>query len=132
MHGYQILVAWSEEDQSFWAQVPDLPGCIAHGRSREEALENAKFAIELYLEDLSETGDSVPEPTPAFVVCVRNEGHEASLVVRKLYRLLPDQDAEAQSLIRVVDETGEDYLYPAELFASVDVPADTAAALSAG
>ena len=72
------------------------------------------------------------EPTQMFVICVRNEGFEASLAVRKLYRLLPDLEAEAQSLIRVVDETGEDYLYPAELFAAVDVPADTAAALSAG
>ena len=71
------------------------------------------------------------EPTQMFVICVRNEGFEASLVVRKLYRVLPDQQAEGQSLIRVVDETGEDYLYPAELFAAVDVPADTAAALSA-
>ena len=72
------------------------------------------------------------EPTQSFVICVRNEGFEASLAVRKLYQLLPDQEAEAQSLIRVVDETGDDYLYPAELFAAVDVPADTAAALSAG
>jgi len=71
------------------------------------------------------------EPTPMFVICVRNEGFEASLAVRKLYRFLADEEAEAQSLIRVVDETGEDYLYPAELFAAVDVPADTAAALSA-
>ncbi|MGB7492667.1 MAG: hypothetical protein WBN62_20255 [Thermoanaerobaculia bacterium] len=65
------------------------------------------------------------------MICVRNEGFEASLAVRKLYRFLADEEAEAQSLIRVVDETGEDYLYPAELFAAVDVPADTAAALSA-
>ncbi|MGB5174448.1 MAG: hypothetical protein WBQ30_06870 [Thermoanaerobaculia bacterium] len=71
------------------------------------------------------------EPTQTYVVCVRNEGFEASLAVRKLYRFLADEEAEAQSLIRVVDETGEDYLYPAELFAAVDVPADTAAALSA-
>ncbi len=72
------------------------------------------------------------EPTQTFVICVRNEGFETSLAVRKLYRFLADEEAEAQSLIRVVDETGEDYLYPAELFAAVDVPADTAAALSAG
>ena len=72
------------------------------------------------------------EPTQMFVICVRNEGFEASLAVRKLYRFLADEEAEAQSLIRVVDETGEDYLYPAELFAAVDVSADTAAALSAG
>ena len=72
------------------------------------------------------------EPTQMFVICVRNEGFEASLAVRKLYRFLVDEEAEAQSLIRVVDETGEDYLYPAELFAAVDVSGDTAAALSAG
>ena len=66
------------------------------------------------------------ETTPAFVVCVRNDGFEASLAVRKLYRVLPDQQAEGQSLIRVVDETGEDYLYPAELFADVAVPAEAA------
>ena len=45
------------------------------------------------------------ETTPAFVDCVRNEGFEASLAVRKLYRFLADEEAEAQSLIRVVDET---------------------------
>jgi len=69
------------------------------------------------------------ETTPAFVVCVRNEGFEASLAVRKLYRFLADEEAEAQSLIRVVDETGEDYLYPAELFAAVDVSAGVAETL---
>ena len=62
MNRYQILVAWSPEDDLFLAQVPDLPGCIAHGANKEEALECAKAAIELYLEDLSQTGDSVPEP----------------------------------------------------------------------
>ena len=69
------------------------------------------------------------ETTPAFVVCVRNEGFEASLAVRKLYRFLADEEAEAQSLIRVVDETGEDYLDPAELFAAVDVSAGVAETL---
>jgi hypothetical protein len=63
------------------------------------------------------------ETTPAFVVCVRNEGFEASLDVRELYRVVPDEEAETQSLICVVDETGEDYLYPVELFAAVAVPA---------
>ena len=72
------------------------------------------------------------ETTPAFVVCVRNEGFEASMAVRKLYRVVPDQKAENQSLIRVVDESGEDYLYPVELFAAVAVPAEVAEALSSG
>ena len=62
MRSFQILVAWSPEDQAFVAQVPDLPGCIAHGRSEQDAVENAKSAIELYLEDSGENGDSIPEP----------------------------------------------------------------------
>jgi predicted RNase H-like HicB family nuclease len=62
MSRFQILVAWSPEDRVFVAQVPDLPGCIAHGRSEQDAFENARSAIELYLEDLSESGDSIPEP----------------------------------------------------------------------
>ena len=66
-----------------------------------------------------------------FVVCVRNEGFEASLEVRKLYRVLPDSKANAQSLLRVVDESGEDYLYPEDLFASVEVTQETAAEFSA-
>jgi hypothetical protein len=72
------------------------------------------------------------ETTPEFVVCIRNEGFEASLAVRKLYRVLSDPEAQTQSLIRVLDETGEDYLYPAELFASVAVPEDAAQVLAAG
>jgi len=62
MRSFQILVAWSPEDQVYVAQVPDLPGCIAHGRSEQDAVENAKSAIEVYLEDLSESGDAIPEP----------------------------------------------------------------------
>ncbi len=62
MHRYQILVAWSSEDLAFVAQVPDLPGCMAHGDTEVEALENARDAIRLYLDVLSESGDSIPEP----------------------------------------------------------------------
>lgn len=66
-----------------------------------------------------------------YVVCVSNEGFEASLEVRKLYRTLPDRKAEARSLIRVEDESGEGYLYPRDLFAPVGVTRETAAELSA-
>ena len=62
MSRFQILVAWSPEDRVFVAQVPDLPGCIAHGETESEAVENADTAIELYLEDLIESGSSIPEP----------------------------------------------------------------------
>lgn len=62
MDGYQILVAWSPEDDLFIAQVPDLPGCMAHGKSKAEALSSARAAIQLYLDVLNEKGESVPEP----------------------------------------------------------------------
>jgi hypothetical protein len=51
-----------------------------------------------------------------FAVCIENEEHPASLEKRKLYPVLPDTDAATHGLIRVVDESGEDYLYPAEHF----------------
>jgi hypothetical protein len=57
------------------------------------------------------------------VVCVDNSGDEAALERRKLYALLPDSDAEVQGLLRVVDESGEDYLYPAKNFHKVELPA---------
>ena len=54
--------------------------------------------------------------TQGFAVCIRNAGFGASLEVRKLYPLVDDPDAEADDLIRVIDESGEDYVYPARLF----------------
>ena len=57
-----------------------------------------------------------------FVVCVRNVGHPASLELRKLYRLLPDEQASKHCQVRVVDESGEDYLYPEEYFLPVKLP----------
>jgi hypothetical protein len=51
-----------------------------------------------------------------FAVCVQNAGFGASLEVRKLYAVVDDPDAEANGLIRVIDESGEDYVYPAKLF----------------
>lgn len=57
-----------------------------------------------------------------FVVCVRNTGYPASLELRKIYQAVSDRDAEAHGLIRVVDESGEDYLYPEKFFLSLDLP----------
>ena len=56
-----------------------------------------------------------------FAICLKNKGSE-DLVVRKVYPVLPDERAEKQGLLRVVDESGEDYLYPASYFFMVDVP----------
>jgi hypothetical protein len=57
-----------------------------------------------------------------FVVCLSNDGYRASLEVGKLYRLIPDKEAEAEGLIRVVDESGEDYAFDANRFHPVNLP----------
>ena len=57
-----------------------------------------------------------------FVVCVRNEGYEASLELRKIYQVIPDTGAARHHLLRVVDESGEDYLYPQDFFLSIELP----------
>lgn len=57
-----------------------------------------------------------------FVVCVRNDEYPASLEKRKIYLSIPDPEAEQIGLIRVIDESGEDYLYPTQLFSLIDLP----------
>jgi hypothetical protein len=57
-----------------------------------------------------------------FVVCIGNDGYPASLEKRKIYLAVPDPEAERAGLVRVIDESGEDYLYPKELFSSIDLP----------
>lgn len=57
-----------------------------------------------------------------FAVCVDNHGYEVSLEIRKLYEVLADSNAEQHGQIRVIDESGEDYLYPATAFNRVSLP----------
>ena len=64
-----------------------------------------------------------------FVVCVRNTGYPASLELRKIYQAVSDDDAAAHGLVRVIDESGEDYLYPAKFFKAVDLPQEVATAI---
>lgn len=64
------------------------------------------------------------------VVCVRNEEYLASLEVRKIYETLKDDDASKHGQLRVIDESGEDYLYPADLFVPLDLPKETEQAVS--
>jgi hypothetical protein len=64
-----------------------------------------------------------------FAVCLQNGGFVASLEVRKLYPFIDDPDAEANRLIRVIDESGEDYLYPSQLFRKLSLPVDVERAL---
>ena len=64
-----------------------------------------------------------------FVICIRNDDHPASLETRKIYATLRDPDAEESGTIRVVDESGEDYLYPAEWFVPIDLSIELQTAL---
>jgi hypothetical protein len=57
-----------------------------------------------------------------FAVCVDNDGYPASLELHKIYRVLPDEGAESNGDLRIVDESGEDYLYPADYFVLVKLP----------
>jgi hypothetical protein len=58
-----------------------------------------------------------------FAVCVNNEGYPASLELRKIYRVVPDEKAAKHKMIRVVDESGDDYLYPERFFVAITLPA---------
>ncbi|EFI35773.1 protein of unknown function UPF0150 [Desulfonatronospira thiodismutans ASO3-1] len=62
MFKYETIIYWSEEDQAYLAEVPELPGCMAHGDSYEAALANVKEAIQLWIDTAREFGDPVPEP----------------------------------------------------------------------
>lgn len=61
-------------------------------------------------------------PSLQFVVCLKNFGYEASLEPRKIYQALPDAEAESHQMIRVIDESGEDYLFPVKLFSPISIP----------
>ena len=64
-----------------------------------------------------------------FAVCIRNTGYLASLELRKLYQLVDDPEAEKDGMLRVIDESGEDYLFPASMFMLVPLPASIEEAL---
>lgn len=59
---------------------------------------------------------------PQFVICIRNGDYRASLELRKLYQIIPDEGASKLHQLRVVDESGEDYLYPEDYFVPVSLP----------
>ena len=62
MHKYAIILYWSNEDEVFIAEVPELPGCVAHGDDQESALRNIKDAMQFWIERAQELGRLVPEP----------------------------------------------------------------------
>ena len=69
------------------------------------------------------------EKLPEFVVCINNTNYPASLELHKIYRVLPDEDAAGDGDIRVIDESGKDYLFPSSHFVSIQVPQTVAKSL---
>lgn len=62
MFKYETIIYWSDEDGVYLAEVPELPGCVAHGDSYEAALGQAQEAIQLWIDTAAEFGDPIPEP----------------------------------------------------------------------
>ena len=59
---YELIVFWDKTDEIFVVDVPELPGCMAHGKTKSEAIANAESAIDLWIETAKEDGISIPEP----------------------------------------------------------------------
>lgn len=68
--------------------------------------------------------------TPQFVICVRNDGYPASLEPCKVYRVVSDPEAAAHRMMRIIDESGEDYLYPQDRFIAIELPRAAAVVVS--
>jgi hypothetical protein len=68
------------------------------------------------------TSTRMPSSRGRFVLCVRNDGYPASLELHKVYRILPDRSAAKEKMLRIIDESGEDYLYPADFFVPIELP----------
>ncbi|MCY4622591.1 MAG: type II toxin-antitoxin system HicB family antitoxin [bacterium] len=62
MHKYRILLSWSNQDGAFVAEVPDLPGCMAHGDTQQSALDHVQQAMDLWIDTARDLGRPVPEP----------------------------------------------------------------------
>ncbi len=68
MFKYEIIIYWSNDDNAFIAEVPELPGCLAHGETPEKALKSAKEAIRLWIDTAKEFGDPIPQPKGARLI----------------------------------------------------------------
>ncbi|MCY4367914.1 MAG: type II toxin-antitoxin system HicB family antitoxin [bacterium] len=62
MYKYGVLLYWSNTDQAYVAEIPELPGCMAHGDTQEAALQSVNEATRLWLDTAKEFGDPIPEP----------------------------------------------------------------------
>ena len=92
VHKYSVNIFWSDEDQVFIAEVPDLPGCVTHGDTHASALANANDAIQLWIETASEFGDSIPSPKVRSAISTlgcRSKGQNLSEQLRQRRRNNP-------------------------------------------
>lgn len=62
MYHYEVILYWSNEDNAYIAEVPELPGCMADGKTRQEAIENVEIIIEEWIEIAKEDGEEIPQP----------------------------------------------------------------------
>jgi predicted RNase H-like HicB family nuclease len=62
MYKYEIILYWSNEDNAFVAEVPELPGCMAHGNTQEDALRSINEAMQLWIDVARDNGDPIPAP----------------------------------------------------------------------
>ena len=83
------------------------------------------------VKDFEIIGD-IKSDTQRYVLCVSNEKYSASLEARKIYQCVPDPQAEAHGQVRVIDESGEDYLYPRGLFLPIEIPKEATRAFARG
>lgn len=89
--------------------------------SNEIATGTAIFEIDL-TQGQSILGSADKQTEPAFAVCIKNNGYTVSLERHKIYRVLPDAEALEDRELRVIDESGEDYLFPRDWFMLVELP----------
>lgn len=94
-------------------RLAELHWYEAHGIGKRRSNANATWT------DIMKKKQAV---SPHFAVCMKNTGYPSSLELHKIYRVIPDEDAAEDGDIRVVDESGEDYLYPAKWFAELKLP----------
>ena len=62
MYKYEMIIYWSDEDNAYIVEVPELPGCMADGKTYEEAIKNAQTVIEEWIETAKELGREIPAP----------------------------------------------------------------------
>jgi len=74
LYRYETIIYWSEEDQAYLAEVPELPGCMAHAATYENALANAQEAIHLWIDTSVEFGDPVQQPKGRRLIYVSSPG----------------------------------------------------------